>query len=78
MRYPVEEAVHPTEDKVIYLAVMGASAEHLGAEHRHERKGADGGHDHDDADYPAQLAEEHSGHTLNHRQRQEHTKHGEG
>ncbi len=61
---PVQDAVE--------ARMVGLPAEPLAAEHRGQRQGAGGGDDHHDADHPSQLAEEHSRHAGDERQREEH------
>ena len=73
----VKETLDGAIDNLLEAATLLLELQHLRAEHGREREGAGGGDGKDDAHHPAQLAEHHAGHSLNHRKRQEHGKHGE-
>ena len=78
---PQVELVEPTLNRSIHfleeLALLLLQAQHLRAEHWCEGKGGNGGNRHDDTHHPSELFEEHTRHTTDHCQREEHGNHGE-
>ena len=73
--YPVQESLYRSEELLIEGTCTLTGAKHLGAEHWHESKGCGSRDNHNDADYPTELLEHNSSHSLNHSQRQEHAEH---
>ena len=58
-----------------HLGLFTLQAEQLRTEHRRQRQSRNGGYKHNGAHHPAQLLEQHAGHTGYHSQREEYGNH---
>ena len=71
----VQRTLYRSEEYPEHLGLLTLQTQQLRTEHRRKRQGRNGGDEHNGAHHPAQLLEQHAGHTGNHRQREEHGNH---
>ena len=70
----VQRTLYRSEEYPEHLGLLTLQTQQLRTEHRRKRQGRNSGDEHG-AHHPAQLLEQHAGHTGNHRQREEHGNH---